>query len=62
VLEEGRLYLRNRWGEGPTLVPMYPDAFRMGGSMAIFRRDSSGRITEVTLSQGRVWDIRFRKM
>ena len=59
--EEGELVLKNRWGEGPTLVPLYPDAFRMGGSMAIFRRDGSGRITEVTLSQGRVWDLRFRK-
>ena len=49
----------DRWGEGRRLTPLYPDAFQAGGSTIIFRRDASGRISEATLSQGRVWDLRF---
>jgi CubicO group peptidase (beta-lactamase class C family) len=62
VIEEGELRIEDRWGEGRTLAPLYPDAFRAGGNTIIFRRDASGRISEFTLSQSRVWDLRFRKM
>lgn len=62
VVENGGLMMRDRWGEGGRLVPLYPDAFQAGGNMVIFRRDAVGEITEVTLSQGRVWDLRFRRM
>ncbi|MGW8267037.1 MAG: serine hydrolase [Longimicrobiales bacterium] len=61
-LEEGALVVKDRWGQGPTLRPIYPDAFSAGGSLFIFRRDRSGRITGASLSQSRVWDLRFRKL
>ena len=61
VLEDGALSMRDRWGEGVRLTSLYPDAFRAGGDTFIFRRDAAGRITEMTLSQGRVWDLRFRR-
>jgi YD repeat-containing protein len=61
-LEDGGLVMKDRWGNGRGLAPLYPDAFRSGGNTYIFRRDASGQITEMTLSQGRVWDLRFRKM
>jgi YD repeat-containing protein len=60
--EDGGLVMKDRWGNGRGLAPLYPDAFRSGGNTYIFRRDASGQITEMTLSQGRVWDLRFRKM
>jgi CubicO group peptidase (beta-lactamase class C family) len=61
VGEEGVLVLRDRWGEGTALRPLYPDAFSGGGSRFIFRRDASGRVQEMSLSQGRVWDLRFER-
>ena len=60
-IEDGELVRKNRWGEGLAMVPLYPDAFSVRGNTFIFRRDASGRITEMTLSQGRVWDLRFRR-
>jgi hypothetical protein len=61
VGEAGVLVLRDRWGQGTALRPLYPDAFSGGGSTFIFRRDASGRVQEMSLSQGRVWDLRFKK-
>ena len=61
-VEDGGLVLKDRYGDGPSLVPVYPDAFRQGGSTFIFRRDESGRVTQASLSQGRVWDLRFERV
>lgn len=61
-VREGTLVMKNRWGQTEEMTPLYPDAFGSGGEVYIFRRDASGRITEVSLSQGRVWDLRFRKL
>ena len=60
-IEDGELVRKDRWGDRERLAPLYPDAFRSRGSTIIFRRDASGQITEMTLSQGRVWDLRFRR-
>ena len=61
-VEDGGLVLKDRYGDGPSLVPVYPDAFRQGGSTFIFRRDATGRVTQASLSQGRVWDLRFERV
>lgn len=61
VLEDGKLSMKNRWGNGGSLAPVYPDAFRAGGTTFVFRREASGRITEVSAIQGRVWDLRFSR-
>ena len=61
-VEDGGLVLKDRYGDGPSLVPVYPDAFRQGGSTFIFRRDETGRVTQASLSQGRVWDLRFERV
>ncbi|MXW66463.1 MAG: serine hydrolase [Gemmatimonadales bacterium] len=61
-VEDGGLVLRDRYGDGPSLTPVYPDAFRQGGSTFIFRRDETGRVTQASLSQGRVWDLRFERV
>jgi len=61
-IENGTFVLKDRWGRGRLLQPLYPDAFGVGGTTYIFRRDSSGKVVEMTLSQDRVWDLRFRKV
>lgn len=59
VGEEMTLVLRDRWGQGTGLRPLYPDAFSGGGSTYVFRRDASGRVAGMSLSESRVWDLRF---
>ena len=61
VVEGEELMIEDRWGDRGRLVPLYPDAFQAGGTTWIFRRDTSGTITEATLSESRVWDLRFLK-
>ena len=61
-VEDGGLVLKDRYGDGQSLAPVYRDAFRRGGSTFIFRRDDTGRITEASFSQGRVWDLRFERV
>ncbi|WP_419948313.1 serine hydrolase domain-containing protein [Candidatus Palauibacter sp.] len=60
-VEDGTLMLKDRYGDGGALEPVYPDAFTRGGSTYIFHRDAGGRVTEASLSQGRVWDLRFER-
>jgi hypothetical protein len=62
TLEDGSLVMKDRWGEGSSLRPLYPDAFGSGGTTLIFHRDASGRVTEMSWSESRVWDLRFRKL
>ncbi len=61
-LRDGGLVLKNRWGQEQTMRPLYPDAFGVGGSLFLFRRDARGRIEAMSGSQSRVWDLRFRKI
>ena len=61
-IEDGALMIRDRYGDGGSLEPVYPDAFTRGGSTLIFRRDGTGRVTHASLSQGRVWDLRFERL
>ena len=39
-----------------------PDGFRAGGYIYRFRRDSSGRVVALSLSLGRVYDMRFERV
>jgi len=69
----GTLTIANRYGEGPpgnairplgpdrTLTPAYRDVFTRGLTTYIFRRDQAGRITGLSLSEARVWDLRFER-
>jgi CubicO group peptidase (beta-lactamase class C family) len=56
-----RLVLQNRPGVWAALTPTYRDAFNSGLGVVRFLRDGSGRITELSVSQDRVWDLRFKK-
>jgi hypothetical protein len=61
-LQNETFVLKDRWDRGRLLQPLYPDAFSSGGNTFIFRRDSAGEVVGMSLSQGRVWDLRFRKI
>jgi CubicO group peptidase (beta-lactamase class C family) len=61
ALDEGALVLRRRPDTMLTLSPVYADAFRTSAGLVRFHRDSSGRVIELSLVTGRVWDMRFRR-
>jgi hypothetical protein len=57
--EDGELVVHRRPDARFTLRPVYRDAFRMGGRLIRFYRDESGTITELSLTESRVYDMRF---
>jgi CubicO group peptidase (beta-lactamase class C family) len=61
AVEEGRLILRRRPATRLALTPAYPDAFDAGGNVGRvrFHRNSAGSITQLSVREARVWDIRF---
>ncbi|WP_419948314.1 serine hydrolase domain-containing protein [Candidatus Palauibacter sp.] len=61
-VEDGRLALRDRYGDGAVLDPLYRDVFGEAFGTIIFRRDATGRVTQASLSEGRVWDLRFERV
>lgn len=70
AVRDGALAILDRYGRGQTLEPIYLDAFSvraeivMTGSLGTitFRRDDSGRIDGLSVSQGRVWNLRFERL
>jgi CubicO group peptidase (beta-lactamase class C family) len=62
AVEDGQLRLVDRYGDGRPLRPAYRDAFVGPGGMVLFRRNESGRVTGLSISQGRVWDLRFQRV
>jgi CubicO group peptidase (beta-lactamase class C family) len=62
--EGGKLLLRGRYGRTIELTPAYRHAFTasQGPSIVIFRRDSRGRVTTMSLGMGRVRDLQFRRV
>jgi hypothetical protein len=63
AMEGDVLRLQNRpAGNWIPLRPTYRDAFVAPGLGVVrFLRDASGTVTEVSVSQDRVWDLRFKK-
>ncbi len=62
VVEHGVLVLKRRPDAVITLMPSYKDAFtaiQLG--TVIFRRDRAGKVTELSVVQDRVWDLRFAR-
>jgi CubicO group peptidase (beta-lactamase class C family) len=60
VVESGALVLKRRPDTTVRLSPIYKDAFSGQLGTVIFRRQD-GRVTEFSVSQDRVWDLRFRR-
>ena len=62
AVEGDLLRLQNRPGTWITLRPTYRDAFVAAGLGVVrFLRDASGKVTEASVTQDRVWDLRFKK-
>jgi CubicO group peptidase (beta-lactamase class C family) len=59
ALEDGALWFHHRKLESQRLTPTFRDAFMIRGASASFTRDSAGRVDGFTLSDGRVWNVRF---
>jgi len=60
AVEGQNLVIKRRPDTTLRLTPIYPDAFSGLGTV-IFRRDASGRPTEFSVVQDRVWDMRFKR-
>ncbi len=62
-VEDGTLVVWQRPDDERTLEPIYDDAFRMtGGRIVRFRRDAAGDVVALSLSLGRVYDMRFERV
>jgi len=59
ALEEGALWFHHRKLESQRLTPTFRDGFMIRGASAAFTRDGAGRVDGFTLSDGRVWNVRF---
>jgi hypothetical protein len=57
-IENGGLVLKRRPDTTLRLTPLYKDAFTGSIGTVIFRR---GRTLELSVVQGRVWDLRFTR-
>ena len=55
------LVLKRRPDTVIRLTPIYADAFNSSIGTLVFRRNAAGRVTEFSISQDRVWDLRFKK-
>lgn len=60
-VENGGLTVWQRPGITRELSPLYHDAFSMGGMVVRFRRDTAGDVDALSLSLGRVYDMRFER-
>jgi hypothetical protein len=61
AVEEGALVLKRRPDTIIRLTPLYKDAFSGQLGTIIFRRSGTGRVTELSVVQDRVWDLRFAR-
>lgn len=59
---DGALVVWQRPAETRTFEPIYRDAYRAGGNVIRFRRDPAGRVVALSLSLGRVYDMRFERL
>ena len=61
AIDDGALVLKRRPDTVMSLTPVYVDAFRLAGGLVRFRRDQGGRVTSLSISQDRVWDLSFAR-
>jgi hypothetical protein len=61
ALENGALVLKRRPDTTIRLAPLYKDAFSGQIGTVVFRRNAAGRVTELSVVQDRVWDMRFAR-
>ena len=62
TLQNDRLVIHRRPDVTIPLTPTYRDAFSSSIGSVRFIRDARGRITEMSVSEDRIWDLRFRRV
>jgi hypothetical protein len=62
VVEDGSLVLRRRPDARSALQPTGDDTFDANLGTIRFIRDDTGRVTELSVQQGRVYDLRFSRV
>uniref|UniRef100_Q01XS6 Beta-lactamase n=1 Tax=Solibacter usitatus (strain Ellin6076) TaxID=234267 RepID=Q01XS6_SOLUE len=62
AVEQGRLVIHRRPDAVIALTPAYKDAFRSSLGTVRFLRNAAGGVNELSVSESRVWDLRFRKL
>jgi hypothetical protein len=63
ALDGEALVIKRRPDATFRLTPVYADAFTAGGlGFVVFRRDTAGRVTSMSVMQDRVWDLRFARV
>jgi CubicO group peptidase (beta-lactamase class C family) len=61
AVQDGGLVLKRRPDTTIRLTPVYADGFR-GLGFVRFHRDAAGRVSGFSVSQDRVWDLRFTRV
>jgi CubicO group peptidase (beta-lactamase class C family) len=61
ALEDETLVIRRRPDTRIALTPVSADTFSGALGWIVFHRDASGRVVSLSLSQERVWDLRFAR-
>jgi CubicO group peptidase (beta-lactamase class C family) len=62
ALEQDHLVMHRRPDAAIPLTPTYRDGFSSALGSIRFIRDAGGRVTELSLGEQRVWDMRFRRV
>jgi CubicO group peptidase (beta-lactamase class C family) len=62
AVESGVLVIKRRPDTIIRLTPVYADAFRSSLGFIRFHRDTAGKVTEFSITQDRVWDLRFQRV
>jgi len=62
ALEKDHLVTHRRPDATIALTPTYRDGFSSSLGSVRFLRDSAGRVTELSVGEQRVWDMRFRRV
>lgn len=61
VVEDTALVVKDRYGERILLKPAYPDASTSRAGVFRFIRDQTGRVSQMSTSSSRAWDLRFQR-
>jgi hypothetical protein len=62
ALDNGRLAIHRRPDATILLSPTFRDGFSFPSGSVRFIRGSDGRVTEMSIGDGRVWDLRFHRL
>jgi hypothetical protein len=62
ALDTGKLVIHRRPDATIALTPTFRDAFSFPSGSVRFIRGADGRVTEMSIGDGRVWDLRFRRV